>query len=361
MEAKKNLKNVAAYSPGKPIEELKREKKLATISKLASNELPFAPFQVKKAVLAEFKNINRYPESSCFYLRQKLAQKLKVSRESLVFSNGSDELIVLLLKAFLEKGDEVIVSFPSFLIYEIQSRIFGAKIIKVPMENYRYCLEKIAEKISSKTKIIFIANPDNPTGTYLNHHQISEFIKKVSGRAILFFDEAYFEFAPPDFPRSLQLLKKNSNIVVARTFSKAYGLAGLRIGYGISSQKITAALNKVREPFNVNRFAQAAALAALDDKAFLFNTVKLINSEKEYIYRNLEKLNLNYLKSATNFILIEFGPKTAAFYRYLLNNGVIVRNMKSWGLDNFFRVTIGTPGQNKKFIRLLKNYQKNLK
>ncbi len=361
MKEKKSLGSLKAYKPGKPVEELKRERKLSRIYKLASNETPFTPDYIKDFVVSEIKNINRYPESSCFYLRNKLADKLKVKPETMVFGNGSDELITLVLKAFIEKDDEVIVAVPSFLIYQIQSQIFGAKIVKVPLENYSYPLDEIAKKVSSKTKIIFIANPDNPTGTYLNSKKINDFLKKIPNNLLVFFDEAYFEFAPSDFPESIKLLKKRKNMIITRTFSKAYGLAGLRIGYGVTSVEIARALNKVREPFNVNRFAQVAALAALENKNFVKKVVDFTNKEKEYIYKNLDSLGLFYLRSATNFILVDFKRPVGKLYEYMLSNGVIIRNLAGWGLSNFFRVTVGTHNQNKKFIQLLKNYKKTKK
>ncbi len=357
MKDKRSLAKVKLYKPGKPVEELKRKKKLSKIYKLASNEIPFSPTYIKNSIAKELKNINRYPESSCFYLRNKLAKKLKVKSNSLVFGNGSDEIITLALKAFIEPEDEVIVAFPSFLIYQIQAQLFGAKVVKVPLEGYSYCLDRIAKKVNSKTKIIFIANPDNPTGTYLNHRKVTNFLKKIPKNILLFFDEAYFEFAPPDFPKSLNLLQQRKDMIVTRTFSKAYGLAGLRIGYGITSAKIAKSLNKVREPFNVNRFAQVAALAALRNKTFVKNTVEFINREKNYIYHNLDKLGLFYVRSSTNFILIKFGKGTGKLYQYMLKNGIIIRDLKGWGLNNFFRVTVGTQTQNKEFIKLLVNYK----
>ncbi len=356
MKYRNELDKVKAYQPGKPIEELKREKKLIKIDKLASNEIPFRPTYINKAVNKELKNINRYPESSCFYLRQKLAKNLDVTTDSIVFGNGSDEIITLALKTFIEKQDEVIVAFPTFLIYQIQSQLFGAKVVKIPLKNYVNYLDKIIEKINKKTKIIFIANPDNPTGIYFNQNQIMNFIRKVPKNILLFFDEAYFEFAPDDFPNLIKLLKTRKNILVTRTFSKAYGLAGLRIGYAVTGKKIAELLNKVREPFNINRIAQVAAQAALENKDFAKKIVNFTNKEKNYFYKSFDRLNISYQRSATNFILVNFKKNTKKLYQYMLNNGVIVRELSRWGLTNYFRVTVGTNLQNKNFIKLLKNY-----
>ena len=352
------LDKINSYKPGKPIEEVKRALGLEEVYKLASNEIPFEPTYIKKAVLAEIKNINRYPESGSFYLRKELAKKLKVNEEQLVFGNGSDELIVLALKAFVEKGDQVVVSYPTFLIYEIQAKIAGAKVIRVPAVKEGYDLEKIAKKVNKKTKIVFIANPDNPTGTYLTQGEVKNFLAKIPKSVLVFFDEAYFEFAPKDFPKSLDFLKKRGNIIVTRTFSKAYGLAGLRIGYGVTTKALAGILNKIREPFNINRFAQVAALAALRNSSFLKKAVSYLNKEKSYFYRELKKCKLSFIESATNFVAVNFKNDTKGLYEYLLKKGVIVRELKGWGLLRYFRVTVGLAKENKKFIKCLKEFLK---
>ncbi len=361
MSFRKQLKYIRAYQPGKPIEEVKRSLRLKEVYKLASYEIPFSPFYISRAIKDELKNINRYPESSSFYLLHKLAANLKVNPGQLVFGNGSDELIVLALKAFLEKGDEVIVSYPTFLIYEIQAKIAGAKVLRVPAVSLRYDLKKIAQRTTSKTKIIFIANPDNPTGTYLTHREVEQFLNKISRQVLVFFDEAYFEFAPEDFPRSLKFLQKRGNVIITRTFSKAYGLAGLRIGYGITTKEIAAVLNKIREPFNINRFAQVAALAALENKSFLDKVINYTKKEKEYLYEELAKRGISFIKSATNFILINWGLDAEKLYSYLLRKGIIIRPLESWGLAGYLRVTLGSHKENKKLIKYLGEYLRGKK
>jgi len=353
---RKNLRNIKPYTPGKPIEEVQRELGLKQVYKLASNEIPFIPAYLGKEILKELKNINRYPEASCFYLRRALAKKLKVKEDQLVFGNGSDELITLTLRAAIEKGDEVIVAYPTFLIYEIQAKVQGATVVSVPLEDFRYDLASMAKKVNKKTKIIFIANPDNPTGTYLTHKELEQFFKKIPRNVLVFLDEAYFDFAPPDYPRSLEFLKKRGNIIITRTFSKAYGLAGVRIGYGITTPAIAAVLNTIREPFNINRFAQVCALAALKNKKFLSKVVSSVKKEKNYLYSELDRLGVSFVKSATNFVLIDFKKSTTDIYNYFLKKGVIVRELKGWGLDGFFRVTVGENNENKKFIDCLKAY-----
>ncbi len=358
MTYRKELSKINAYKPGKPIEEVKRSLKLDEVYKLASNEIPFPPSYIRKAIGEEVKNISRYPESSSFYLRIALSKKLGVREDQIIFGNGSDELIVLALKALISKGDEAVVAYPTFLIYEIQAKIAGAKVVKVPLKNLRYSLSEIAKRVTKKTKIIFIANPDNPTGTYVNEKEVKDFLAKIPKRVLVFFDEAYFEFAPKDFPETLKLLAKRGNIIVTRTFSKAYGLAGLRIGYGVTTRELAGILNKIREPFNINRFAQVAALAALKNKGFLRKTTTHVKKEKKYLYKELKKCNLSFTESATNFVLVDLKRDTSRLCDYLLKRGVIVRGLKGWGLKNFFRVTVGLSCENKKFINCLKSYLK---
>jgi len=355
---RKELSKIKAYKPGKPIEEVRRQFRLDKVYKLASNEIPFSPFYIRKTIQEELKNINRYPEGGSFYLRRALAKRLKVEQGQIIFGNGSDEIIVLTLRALISKGDEVVVSYPTFLIYEIQAKIEGAKVVKVPLVNLRYSLDEMAKKITKKTKVVFIANPDNPTGTYLNHKEIEDFLTKIPKKVLVFFDEAYFEFAPGDFPQTLKFLKNRGNIIVARTFSKAYGLAGLRIGYGITTKELAGILNKIREPFNINRFAQVAALAALKNKEFLNKVVAHLKKEKNYLYNELKKCNLSFSESVTNFILVDLNKDTKNLYDYLLKRGVIVRELGGWGLANFFRITVGLSKENKKFIKYLKTYLK---
>lgn len=355
---RQDLYKVKPYTPGKPIEEVKRALRLDHVYKLASNEIPFLPAHVKKNIMAEFKNINRYPESGCFYLRKMVARKLKVGEERIVFGNGSDELITLVIRALIDKDDEVVIAEPTFLIYEIQAAIQSAKIIKVPLKDLRYNLQAIAESVTGKTKVVFIANPDNPTGSYVTHKEVEQFLDRIPQDVLIFFDEAYYEFAPRNFPRTSQFVQERSNIIFTRTFSKAFGLAGLRIGYGITTPEIAELLNKIREPFNINRLAQAAALAALENKKFLEKVVAYNFTEKEYLYRELASLDVSFIKSATNFILIDFKRDTGAFCNYLLKKGVIIREMKGWGLTNFFRVTVGRHNENALFIKHLKSYLK---
>jgi len=355
MLARKNILKLKPYIPGKPVEELKREFCLKSAIKLASNENSLGPSpKAIKAIKDGLGSINRYPDGGCFYLKKALARKLNLKPENLTFGCGSDEIIVLAIRAFVEKSDEVIIAKPTFLIYELASRIAAAKIKFVPLKNFRYDLKAIKKAITQETKLIFIANPDNPTGSYVNKKEVAEFMRGVPSRVIVYFDEAYYELADrKDFPNTLKYLKSD-NVIISRTFSKAYGLSGLRVGYGMAKRDIIRCLDKVREPFNVNSLGQIGALAALDDSAHLKRTRRLLKEGKAYLYENLQSLGFNCLDSATNFILFKAGAGAGKIYQKLLRKGVIVRNMRAWGMDKFIRVTVGTMPENRRFIKALK-------
>ncbi|MFH1380921.1 MAG: histidinol-phosphate transaminase, partial [Candidatus Omnitrophota bacterium] len=346
---------------GKPIDEVKRELGIKEVIKLASNESALAPS--KKAISAAQKamlSVNRYPDGGCFYLKGALSKRFGISTKNIIIGNGSDEIIILAIRAFLEKGEEVIIADPTFLIYEAASEIAGAKIKYAPLKNLKYDVKKIVSLITKKTKIIFIANPDNPTGSYITKEEIAFLISRTPKNTILYFDEAYFEFAEDlkDFPDTTQYLKKNRNIIISRTFSKAYSLAGLRVGYAFADKDVIDCLNLAREPFNVNSIGQAAAIAALGDKKYIKKAMQLIKKGKKFISKELETLGINYVPSATNFLLIDVGKKAKEIYIKLLKKGVIVREMSGWKLDNFIRVTVGTEKENRKFISVLKEITK---
>lgn len=353
----KNLMKVKPYKPGKPIEELRRELSYkGYISKMASNENALSPSKrVRSALRRSLRSLNRYPDGGCFYLKQGLAKKLKLSPDNIVVGNGSDEIIVLALMAFAGAGDEVIIATPTFLIYEIASIIKGVKIRRVPLKNFRYDLPAMAKCLNKRTRIVFIANPDNPTGTYVTAKELDDFMKKTGKNTIVFLDEAYYEFARGfrDYPKSMKYLK-DKNIIITRTFSKIYALAGLRAGYGIARKDLIEMMNRVREPFNVNSLAQAACLEALKDDEFARKSLKLTREGKDCLYDNLEMLGLEYVRSATNFVLINLKRDAKEIYAKLLKKGIIVREMSSWGLNGFIRVTVGTMRDNKRFIAAMR-------
>ena len=354
---KQHLLSVKNYQPGKPLEELEREYGIKKAVKMASNENALGPSP--KAVAAMRRALgrtHRYPDGGCFYLRHKLAKLLKVGPGSLVFGNGSDELLVFAVRAFAGEGDEVIIADPTFLIYEIACSVEKVRVIKVPMKDFRYDLSAMASRINERTKLIFIANPDNPVGTSVGRAELVSFLRRVPAETIVVLDEAYAEFAriKKDYPDSLKLLKDFPNLIVTRTFSKAYGLAGLRVGYSVSSESTAILLNKVREPFNVNLLAQEAAVAALDDKAHLNRTVRMVNEGRAFLTGELKKMGLKCVETVTNFILFDLKRDAGPVYEALLRRGVIVRPMTAWGLKTFLRVTIGKPSDNRKFLNALK-------
>ncbi len=355
--AKPNLARVKNYQPGKPIEELEREYGVKNAVKMASNENALGPSPKAVAALRKsLGDVHRYPDGGCHYLRQKLAKFLKVAPESIVFGNGSDELLVFAVRALVGPGDEVVIADPTFLIYEIATAAENGTVVKVPMKSFRYDLDGMLARLGPRTKLVFIANPDNPVGTFVDDASLRRFLKLVPRGIAVVLDEAYFEFARPEkgYPDSLKLLSEHPNLIVTRTFSKAYGLSGLRVGYAVTSPGLVLALNKVREPFNVNLLAQRAAVAALDDKAHLKKTVSMVREGRKYLVGELNKMRMRSVPTATNFILFDLGQEAAPVYEKLLRNGIIVRPMGAWGLKSFLRVTIGKMPENRRFIATLK-------
>jgi histidinol-phosphate aminotransferase len=354
--ARRCIQGLRPYEPGKPIEELERELGIKDVIKLASNENPIGPS--KKAVAALLKavsGINRYPDGSSFYLRRKIAEKLGLSLDNVIIGCGSDELIDIIIKAFVEQEDEILTTKPAFLEYSIISQAHGRNVKMVGLRDFKYDMDAILDAISKKTKIIFIGNPDNPTGAYLNKKTLNYFLNKCPDNVIVAFDEAYRELVDAkDYSDAFDYINK-TNIIILRTFSKAYGLAGLRVGYAISNKDIICAMEKVRLPFNVNLLAQKAAEAALDDKTHITRTRNIIKRGKKFLSENLKRLNFDIVVSPANFILVDCGKITGnEVFKKLLKQGVIVRDMKAYGLPNYFRVNVGTMSENKRFIEALK-------
>ncbi len=352
---RRNILDVSPYIAGKPIEETKRQLGLKTVYKLASNENPLGPSpKALEAIRKNLSGINRYPDSGGFYLKRKLSRYLNVEPSNLVLGNGSDELIDIIIKTFVEEDESILTADTTFLEYKIISGIFGRRIITVPLRYFKYDLESIKKRIDKKTKLIFISNPNNPTGTYVTKYEVEDFMNGLPENVVLVFDEAYDTFIDvDDFPNSLKYVN-NENVIVLKTFSKAYGLAGLRIGYAIARLGLVSYMEKARLPFNVNILAQLAAAAALDDNKFLLKTRKLILEGKGYLYERLTRLGIAYVPTVTNFILIDCGRDSMDVFRDMLKYGVIVRDMKQYGLKNFIRVTIGTKKENERFVKVLK-------
>jgi len=353
---RKHILKIDPYEAGKPIEEIKRQLGLKDVIKLASNENPLGPSpKAVEAIRKNLSGINRYPDSSGFYLKRKLAKILNFDPSSLVLGNGSDELIDIIIKTFVEEDEHIITADFTFLEYKIIAGVKGRTVITVPLKYFKYDLDAIRRRVDKKTKVIFIANPNNPTGTYVTNLEVDELIRDLPESVLLVLDEAYDTFIDVnDFPDSLSYVRRKNNVIVLKTFSKAYGLAGLRIGYAVAQPEFTSYMEVARQPFNVNSLAQAAGLAALDDKKFLRRTRKIILEGKGYLYDNLTKLGIAYVPSVANFILIDVRRDGVGVFRDMLKYGVIVRDMKQYGLKNYIRVTIGTKKENERFIKVLK-------
>jgi histidinol-phosphate aminotransferase len=354
--ANEHILGIAPYEPGKPVEELERELGIHDAIKLASNENPLAPSdRVQKAVIAALANLNRYPDGSGYYLRQALARKHDVTADQVVLGNGSNELIELIVRTFLRPGDEAVVPHPSFVVYPMIVQAAGGIRVMVMLKDHRLDLEAMARAITPVTKIVFIANPNNPTATIVTADEVAHFMSKVPERTIVVFDEAYLEFAQgPDFPDALAYVAQGRKAVVLRTFSKAASLAGLRVGYGVADADAIALMNRIRQPFNVNSLAQVAALAALEDESHTLECVRMIEAGRHYLYDEFNALGVKYVPSRANFILVDVGRSASDIYQRLLKDGVIVRPLTPFGMESALRVTIGTPQENRRLVKALR-------
>jgi len=357
---RESVLNVKPYVAGKPIEETKRQLGLKEVIKLASNENPFGPSpKAISAIKKCLSGLNRYPDSQGFYLKKRLAKHLSLEPENLVLGNGSDELIDVLIRTFVEPDENIVTSDTTFLEYEIIAQVNDRKIKKAPLRYFKHDLGAMLKLVDKKTKLIFIANPNNPTGTYVTKYEVADFINALPESVVVVFDEAYDNFVDvDDYPDSLSYLRRKKKVVILKTFSKSYGLAGLRLGYAVAESEFVSYMERVRQPFNVNTLAQAAGIAALDDKDFLKKTRRLVLEGKDFIYRELSKLGLGFLPSVSNFILIDTGKDCLEVFKAMLKFGVIVRDMKQYGLKDFIRVTIGTQKENERFIRVLRKVLK---
>jgi histidinol-phosphate aminotransferase len=351
------LNSLPVYQPGRPIEEVARELGLDPdgIIKLASNENPLGPSRLGLAAMRQaLKQVNLYPDGNAFYLKQKLAAKLGVTPANLILGNGSNEVIEMVGHALLAPGAEVVVSQYCFAVYPIVTALFGAKLVVVPAKNYAHDLDAMLAAITPSTRIVFVANPNNPTGTTAGREELARFVNAVPAEVLLALDEAYIEFLnePLDLLPEIRNGSK-PNLLLMRTFSKIYGLAGTRIGYGIGHPDFIAALEKIRQPFNINSVAQAGALAALDDTKHVEKTRK-INSRGLRLYaRTFRKLGLEFIPSQANFILVRVSDGQRVFAE-LQKLGVIVRPMGGYQLPEWVRITIGTPKENKRCLEALK-------
>ncbi|MFP4687204.1 MAG: histidinol-phosphate transaminase [bacterium] len=356
------LAAMVPYQPGKPIEEIKREYDLDfTPVKLASNENPYSPPEkIRDVYMREFDNLNRYPDGSSYYLRRAIAKKHRWPAGGVALGCGSDEILDCLAKAMLSPGDEVLIGDPSFAMYKIDAMMMGAVPIEVPLdENFDFNLDRLADNITPDTKWICIPNPNNPTSRYVERDELANFIKKIPENCLLILDEAYFEFMDqPDYPDGIQFLRQNSkdcSIVVLRTFSKAFALAGLRVGYGLMDPELVSEINKVRPPFNVTRPSQAVALAALEADEYIAEVREKISAERKRLVDELESRGIEVVAPCANFMLVGVEADAGAelFCEELLRHGVIVRSMAPYNLEKYFRLSVGTPEENDIFLAAL--------
>lgn len=349
------VRGLHPYQPGKPVEELERELGIQNIVKLASNENPLGPSQVAvQAAKDSMDEWSRYPDGNGFILKQALSKHLGVNIEKLTLGNGSNDILDLITRAYAGPDSEVIYSQYAFAVYALSTQAVGAKAVVVPARNWGHDLSAMRSAITDNTSLIFIANPNNPTGTWLSESDIREFMRGVPEHVVVVLDEAYYEYISlEDYPDGVALLQEYPNLIVTRTFSKAWGLAALRVGYSVCSEEITNVLNRVRHPFNVNSAALASAAAVLTDDQYLQKGCQLNAQGLRQVEEGLEKLGLSYIPSVGNFISFDTGRDAGPIYQALLKEGVIVRPVANYGMPNHLRVSIGLESENARFLEAL--------
>ncbi|HVL55754.1 MAG TPA: histidinol-phosphate transaminase [Burkholderiaceae bacterium] len=351
-----HVRAIARYQGGKPISELAREHGLheADIVKLASNENPLGvPESARAAMAREIAELARYPDGNGYALKAAIARRVALPADWITLGNGSGDLLDLAVRAFVRPGDSVVYSQHAFAVYPIATLAGGARAIVVPARELAHDLDAMAAAVAPDTRLVFVGNPNNPTGTFAPAPKIAEFLAKVPRDVAVVLDEAYREYLEPSLRfDATQWLRAHPNLIVTRTFSKAYGLAGLRIGFALADPELTDLLNRVRQPFNVNSLAQAAAVAALDDEAFVQRSYEVNREGLAYLQSELERLRLTFVPSHANFVLVQLGD-AAAIYQRLLRAGVIVRPVANYGLPQWLRVSIGLPNENRRFVAAL--------
>ena len=351
------IEKIPPYVPGKPIEEVERELGLSGVTKMASNENPLGPSkEVRQAIANALDKISYYPDANNYYLKKALADELEVKEEQIIVGSGLDDVNRILAETVLKPTDEVVIPQPTFSMYETVTLLMGAKPVLVKGSGLGNDLSAMAAAVTKRTKLIFICNPNNPTGTIVKRDELREFLGGLPRNILVVIDEAYSDFADdPEFPNGIDLLKAGyDNIIVYRTFSKIHGMAGLRLGFAVASPELIQNMLKVKDPFNVNLLAQAAGLAALKSKKHILLSKELVQMGRRFFYKELDELGIEYLPTQANFILINWGRDSREIYEFLLQNGIIVRPTHSFGLPNYFRVTFGTAEQNERFFRVLR-------
>ncbi len=350
------IETLKPYPPGKPIEEAEREYGLKGVIKLASNENPLGPSPLAvKAIEAAARQLHLYPDGSSYHLIHRLASFLGVAPSEVFVGNGSNEIIELIVKTFTTPDDEGLLCKGSFLMYKLALQSHGRRFTEVPMADYRYDLEAMAAHFTARTRIVFLANPDNPTGTAFGRAELERFLSKVPPQCLVVLDEAYFEYVDwPEYPNGMDYFRKMPNLVVLRTFSKIYGLAGVRLGYGIMQSQLTGYLHRTRMPFNLSSLAQAGGIAALDDLEHVRTARETAIRGLQYLEQELPALGVQVPKSHANFVFAEFGRSAKPIYEQLLRKGIITRPLPSYGFPNALRISVGLGSQNERLVAALK-------
>ena len=356
IKCRRELERIQPYVPGKHIDAVKEEYGITDVVKLASNENPLGMGRAAaEAIAANLENVHLYPDGSCALLREKLASRLGVASGQIIVGNGSDEILKMVAEAYLTESDAVIMADPTFSEYRFAADMMGAEIRAVPLVDFRHDLAAMAAQIDEKTKIIFVCNPNNPTGTIVNRAELEQLLNQVPRHILVLVDEAYYEYVSSrEYPQTIGLIQQYPNLMVTRTFSKVHGLAGLRIGYAVADFSVIRTLERVKEPFNVNLLAQAAACASLDDQDHLKRSIENNEAGKRYLYEQFDLLKLKAVPTEANFILVDLNCEARDVFQKLLAKGVIVRPADAFGLPSFIRVTVGTMEQNRRFIQALR-------
>ncbi|TVY08448.1 histidinol-phosphate transaminase [Paenibacillus cremeus] len=356
VEARQALKQMKPYSPGKPIWEVQAELGLDRVIKLASNENPLgASPKAVEAVQRFLGEVHRYPDAGAVRLRQALAEQLELSPEQLIVTNGGDELLTLMSEAFLEEGDEIVAPTPTFSEYEFGASLMGAVTVSVPFEEgFRYNIDTLLEAVTERTKFVCICSPNNPTGTYLPRNELLRLLEALPSRVLVVYDAAYSHYATAnDYTDGMEFVRSGYPILVVQTFSKIFGLAGIRVGFGAASEAVIRSILQVKEPFNVNALAQVAASGAITDRAHIEASRRVNTEGRQWLYQALDTLGLSYTESMSNFVLVELGSGAQQIYERLMRKGIIVRYGAIWGLPQCVRVTVGTEEENRLFISAL--------
>ena len=347
--------SINAWPTGKPIEEIQADLGLESLALMATNENPLGPSpKAVEAMKAEIHKVNRYPQGPCTYLKRKVAARLDVGEDMIIFGNGADNCLRIIGYAFLNSGDEVIVAYPSFPVYGIVARTMGAVPVEVPLKDHVHDLRAMAEKIGPLTKLVFLCNPNNPTGSIVRKRELNTFVEALPDHVVLILDEAYFEFVDDEqYSNALDYIREGRNVVALRTFSKLYGIAGLRIGYTLASPELTGVLERVREPFPVSRVAEAAALAAVDDDEFKSRVLANNEESKRFLCKSFDRLGLSYAKTHTNFMFVDLKVDAKEAAQALLERGYLIRPGTLWKHPTFARITFGTMEENRGFVAAL--------